>query len=126
MKKFLSSALLVALMLGLPSLSIAKGKKGKHRPIIGEVTAVSDKTITIKEGKKNGGTIKTIFVPAGVSINGGGGSSPSASASASSTNSNAAPTLSGLVGKHIKVKESSAGTASEITVVEHKGKKKKA
>ena len=124
MKKFLSSALLVALMLGLPSLSIAKGKKGKHRPIIGEVTAVSDKTITLKEGKKNGGTIKTIFVPAGVSINGGGGSS--SSASASSTNGSAAPTLSGLVGKHIKVKESSAGTASEITVVEHKGKKKKA
>ncbi len=123
MKNLLSCALLVTLMLGLPSLSMAKGKKKKQHPISGEVTAVNDKTITIKEGKTE--TIKTFFVPAGVSINGGGESSSSASGSASSSSGAATPSLSGLVGKHVRVKESSAGTASEITVTEKKGKKKK-
>ena len=123
MKKLLSSALLLVLMLGLPAISSAKGKKGKRHPIGGEVTAVSERTITIKEGKK--GATKTIFVPAGVEIKGGGGKSSSSSASASSTNGKEAPTLSGLVGKHVQVKERSAGTASEITVTDGKGKKKK-
>ena len=123
MRKLLSSALLVVLLLGLPSLSMAKGKKAKRHPISGEVTAVTEKTITIKEGKQ--GTIRTLFVPTAASIKGGGGSS-SSSGSASSTNGGSNSALSGLVGKQVKVKESPAGTASEITVIEHKGKKKKA
>ena len=121
MKKLFSSALLVALMLGLPSHSMAKGRRRPDSSVSGEVTAVSEKTITIKEGKR--GTIKTLFVPAGVSINGGGRSS-SSSGSASSTNGGATPTLSGLVGKQVKVKESTAGKASEITIIEQKEKKK--
>ena len=124
MKKLVSFMLLVALILSLPSLSMAKGKKRRHA-LNGEVTAVTDKTITIQEGKKAGGAIKTIFVPAGIPIDGKSASPSSASASASSTSGGPPPTLSGLVGKHVRVKESTAGTASEITVIEPKGKKKK-
>ncbi len=122
MKKLLSCLLLAVLVLGLPSTSEAKGRRNKHFAV-GEVTAVNDKSITIKEGKRE--TIRTIFVPAGTPINDKGGSPSSASASTSSTNGNTAPTLSGLVGKHVRIKESSAGTAGEIMVIEH-GRKKKA
>jgi hypothetical protein len=112
MKKLLSILLIATLMLGLPSVSMAKGKgKGKHgHAVHGKVTAVTDTSITIEEGKKKGGKTETITVPAGTSIkdeNGG------------------AVTLGSLSGKKVTVKESSAGTASEIVVSAHKGKKKK-
>ena len=114
MKMYLSSALLVALMLGLPSQSMARGLRKIDTSIVGEVTAVTEKTITIKEDKH--GAIKTVFVPSGASIKGGGRSSSSSSGGTDAT-------LTGLVGSHVKVKESTAGKASEITVVEQKGKK---
>jgi hypothetical protein len=111
MKKLLSFLLVATLMLGLPSLSIAKGK-GKHgHTVHGKVTAVTETSITIEEGKKKGGKTETISVPAGTTIKGEGGG--------------AAPQLSSLVGKHVTVKESSKGTASEIMLGKHKGKKKK-
>ena len=117
MKKLFPIALLVALVLGLPSHSMAKGRKRHDASVSGEVTAVSERTLTIQEGKL--GRTKTIFVPAAASIHGGG------SGSSSSSSGGATPTLSGLVGMHVKVKEGAAGTAKEITVIEPKGKKTK-
>ena len=118
MKKLFSIALLVAMMLGLPSPSMAKGRKRRDTSVSGEVTAVGERTLTIQEGKR--GTTKTIFVPAAATIQGGGGGS----SSSSSSSSGGPPSLSGLVGKHVRVKEAAAGTAKEITVMEPKGTKK--
>jgi len=106
MKKLLSCALAATLMLGLPSLASAKEKGPK---VAGKVTAVTETSITIAEGKKQGGESKTINVPTGTPITTKDGS--------------AAPALSDLVGKHVKVKESSEGTAASITVGAGKGKK---
>jgi len=111
MKKLLSVLLVAIMMLGLPSVSLAKGKgkKGGHT-VHGKVTQTTDNSITLAEGKKKGGKTKTISVPAGTPIKGPGGSTA---------------TLSSLVGKKVTVKERSAGTASEIVVKAGKGKKKK-
>jgi len=152
MKKLLSCALMAGLMLALPSLSAAKGSKQKLS-VKGVVTAVTEKSITIKEGKKQGGSTKTIAVPPGTPITEKGGSAaptggstspksgsttppsstttpPSGSAAptpgtTSPKSGSAALTLSQLVGKHVKIKESSEGTASEIIVRQHGGKKHK-
>jgi len=139
-------------MLGLPSLSFAKSSKQKLS-VNGVVTAVTEKSITIKEGKKHGGGTKTISVPPGTPIKEKGGSAAPLSGSTSPKSGSAAPTpgtttpktgsatppsgsaaptpgtitptLSQLVGKHVKIKESSDGTASEIIVRQHGGKKHK-
>jgi len=98
MKKLLSWMLVTALIAGLPSLASARILR---RPkIAGEVTKVETKTITIMQGTK----LETIFVPTGTPITGGG-------------------SLSELVGKHVRVKESSAGTAKEIVVAGGKAQK---
>jgi hypothetical protein len=108
MKKLLSSALLAALMLGLPSLAMAKGKKGLA--FHGKVTAVTATSITVTQ--KHGGQTETITVPEGTPIKEKDGS--------------AAPALADLVGKHVKVKESAPGTAKEIIVRPKHAKKKNA
>ena len=107
MKRLLSSAFLAALLLALPSLSMAKDKKGLA--VHGKVTAVTATSITVTPGKKTGGESQTITVPEGTPITEKDGS--------------AAPALSELVGQRVKVKESAAGTASAIVVT--KGKKAK-
>ena len=152
MKNLLSCALMAGLLLALPSLSLAKGSKTKLS-VKGVVTAVTEKSITIKEGKKQGGGTKTISVPPGtpikeksVSAAPPSGSTPPKSGSATPTpgtttppsgtatttpgtatppSGSAAPTLSQLVGKHVKIQESSEGTAREIMVRQHGGKKHK-
>jgi hypothetical protein len=110
MKKLLSFLLVATLMLGLPSLSMAKGKGKKGGLTVhGKVTSVTDTSITVQAGGKKNPKTETITVPAGTSIkdeNGG------------------AVTLGSLSGKKVTVKESSAGTASEIVLSTHKGKKK--
>ena len=98
MKKLLP-CIIVAAMLALPSISMARGHRHK---ISGEVTAVKSTTITIEQDTRMGDKIVTIFVPPGTPING---------------------KLSDLVGKHVTVKESSPGTAKEITVKGEKGSK---
>jgi RNase P/RNase MRP subunit p29 len=104
MKKLLSFALLVTLMLGLPSIGMAKGKAGhKHQSgIDGKVTAASENSITVEQEAEKGGKTQTVSVPAGTVIKAYDGS--------------AAPKITELVGKHVKVTESTPGTAREITV----------
>ena len=112
MKKLLSFLLVATLMLGLPSLSMAgkgKGKKG-GLSVHGKVTAVTDTSITVQAGGKKNPKTETITVPAGTSIKDENG---------------AIVALNTLNGKRVKVTESSAGTASGITVSARKGKKKK-
>jgi len=111
MKKLLSFIVVATMMLGMPSLSIAKGKGKKGGlSVHGKVTQVTDTSITLEKGKKKGGKTETITVPAGTPIKDEKGGTVA---------------LNSLSGKHVTVKESSAGTASEIVVSEHKGKKKK-
>lgn len=109
-KTFRNLTLIAAILLALPTLAMAKGKKDNLQ-FGGKVTAVNDTTITVERHNKKSGqdVTKTISVPAGTSItNGSGGTVP----------------LSGLVGKHVKIKESSADVAQSIVVKDHKGKKK--
>jgi hypothetical protein len=106
MKKFLSFALVAIMALALPSFAMAKNKN-KHKGEAGKVTAVTDTTITITK-KKNGS--ETINVPANTPI--------------TTTDGSAAPKLSELVGKKVKVSETTSGTASSITVKVHKKHKK--
>jgi len=111
MKKLLSILLVATLMLCLPSASMAKGKgKEGGLSVHGKVTQVTDTSITLEEGKKKKAKTETITVPAGTSIKDESGGTVA---------------LSSLTGKHVTVKESSAGTASEITVSAGKGRKKK-
>jgi len=111
MKKLLSLALTASLLLILPSLAMAKGKKGGLE-FKGKVTAVTDTTITVSHGKKDAAKTETITVPTGTAIK---------------DETGADVALNSLVGKHVKVAESSANTASSITVKAPKaGKKKKA
>jgi hypothetical protein len=109
MKKLLS-ALLIAALLGLPSLAMAKGKKGPK--VHGKVTAVTANSITIQEGKKADAKTETITVPEGTPITTKDGSP--------------APALSELVGKRVKIKETADGAAKSIVVTAKKGKKKDA
>ncbi len=109
MKKLLSFLLIAILMLGIPSPSMAKGKKG-GLSVRGKVTAVSDSSITVQSGGKKNPKSETITVPAGTSIKDENGGTIA---------------LSALNGKKVIVKESAAGTASEITVGGHKRKKNK-
>jgi hypothetical protein len=109
MNKILSWTLAAALMLGLPSFAMAKGAKG---PVVkGKVTAVSETSITVTEGKKQGGESKTVNVPTGTPI--------------TTKDGTPAPALADLVGKHVKIKESTEGTAKAIVVTAAKGGKKK-
>ena len=101
MKKFLPLALATTLLLSLPSISMARLR---HHKISGEVTKVNSTTITISENTREGARIVTVFVPKGTPID-------------ESTDGSA---LSGLVGKHVTVKQSSEGTASEIHTKHHK------
>jgi hypothetical protein len=94
-------------MLGLPSLAMAKGKKGLV--FRGKVTAVTATSITVTPSKKVGGDSETITVPAGTPIKAKDGGP--------------APALSELVGKRVKVKESAPGTAKEIIVKPKHAKK---
>ncbi|SRR6266446_4563063 len=109
MKKFLSVLLIVTLMLGLPSLSMAKGKGKRGLSVRGKVTAVTDTSITVQAGGKKNPKTETITVPAGTSVKDENG---------------ATIALNTLSGKRVTVKESSAGTASEIMVSARRGKKK--
>lgn len=111
MKKLLSCALAAALILGIPSLAMAKGKGKDKLSFGGKVTAVTATTITITHGKNAKEKTETITVPTGTSITEKDGS--------------AAPALADLIGKKVKVKESAPGTAAEIVVKAKKGKKKK-
>jgi hypothetical protein len=109
MKKLLSCLLAATLILGLPSLAMAKKDKGLS--VRGKVTAVTATSITVKPGKKVGGDPQTITVPEGTPITVKDGSP--------------APALADLVGKRVKVKESVAGTAKAIVLKKLKGGKKK-
>jgi hypothetical protein len=110
MKKNLSWALAATILLTLPSLAMAKGKKDKLE-FRGRVTAVTDTSLTVQHGKKDAGEAKTITVPAGTSI---------------ADDAGTAVKLSDLVGKHVMITESAADTAQSIVVKTHKdGKKKK-
>lgn len=108
MKKLLSFLLISTLMLGLPSLSMAKDKKG-GKGVHGKVTAVTGDSITVTTGGKKDPKAETIKVPEGTSIKDEAG---------------AAIALSALSGKSVTVTESAAGTASAIVVGAAKGKKK--
>jgi hypothetical protein len=112
MKKLLTLLLTATLLIGLPSLSMA-GKKGKKGGLTveGEVTAVTDTSITVQSGKKKKAKTETISVPAGTSVK---------------DETGATVALSSLSGKHVTVTESSAGTASNIVIsaAAKKGKKK--
>ena len=109
MKKLLSWVLTVAMLLTLPTLALAKGKKEKLN-VSGKVTAVTDNSVTVSHGKKNAGTTKTITVPKDTPIK---------------DDSGADVPLATLVGKHVKIKESGADTAQSILVKTQKGGKKK-
>jgi hypothetical protein len=106
MKNLLSWTVAAALILSLPSMAMARGR---HHKVSGEVTAVKSTTITIAENTREGKETVTLFVPKGTLIDGKTESDASA--------------LSGLVGKHVTVKESSPGTASEIHTKGHKSAK---
>ena len=108
MKKLLSFVLIATLMLGLPSLSMAKGKKGA-KAVHGKVTAVTGDSITVTTGGKKNPQTATIKVPEGTSIK---------------DETGGAVALNALSGKRVTVTESSAGTASAIVVGAAKGKKK--
>ena len=103
MKKLLSWMLVATLIVGLPSL--ASARRVRRPKIEGEVTKVETKTITIKQGTR----IETIFVPTGTPI--------------TDKKTGATIQLSDLVGKHVKIKESSPGVAKSIVVRKHKKKK---
>jgi hypothetical protein len=104
MKKFLPLALAATLLLSLPSISMARVR---HHKVSGEVTAVNSTTLTITENTREGTKVVTVFVPKGTPIDG-------------STDGSA---LSGLVGKHVAVREASPGTASDIHTKGHKAPK---
>ena len=103
MKKLLSSALVATLMLGLPSMALAKGKH-HNIAVSGIVTKVTTASITIQEGKKHGGQTLTFAVGEGTPVKGG--------------------TLSDLTGKHVKIIEKGPSTAKEIIVKAGKHGKK--
>jgi hypothetical protein len=111
MKKLLSFLVIATLVLGLPSLSLAKGKgKNSGLSVRGKVTAVTDTSLTVQAGRKRTDKGETITVPAGTSIK---------------DSSGGAVALNSLVGKKVTVTESAKGTASEIVVAgDRKGKKK--
>lgn len=87
-----------------------KGNKNKLY-FRGEGTAVSGTSITVSHAKKNGGApvTKTITVPTGTPI---------------TDHKGATVPLSDLVGKPVKIEESTADTAQSIVVKKHKGGKK--
>jgi len=96
-------------MFGLPSLSMAKKNKDAGLSVHGKVTAVSDKSITVETGGKKNPKTEVINVPEGTSVKDENG---------------AVVALNSLNGKKVTVKESAAGTASEITVAAGRAKKK--
>lgn len=108
-KKTLSWMLVLAALFAVPSMAQAK----KHETVRGKVTEVNQTSITVSQGKKGEPqTTAVINVPTGTPI--------------TDKKTGATLQLSDLVGKHVKVKESSPGVAKSITVKQHKRAKDKA
>jgi len=106
-KKALSWLLILAAFFAVPSLAQAKKK---HEVVRGKVTEVKETSITVSQGKKGEEKTTTVInVPTGTPI--------------TDKKTGATIQLSDLVGKHVKIKESSPGVAKSIVVRKHKKKK---